>query len=83
MQASVVAAARQHPNAAVRYMAMRWPEEFRGTQDMAPVGPSPVQERMMIIPAERVLEFARSMATADLEPTSDPDPLSTLRLIEE
>ena len=72
----------------VRYMAMRWPDEFSGQPDMVPAATNYVQQNVIIIPADRIPEFARSLARAEprqVEGTSvrTVDPLAHHRLIEE
>ncbi len=72
----------------VRYMLMRWPGEFSRPDEVAPVVPNRVQENVITIPAERVPEFARFLARADLPQITDAsgrivDPLAGLEHIEE
>ena len=86
MEGNVVAASRTHPGPAVRYMLARYPEEFSRPDEVAPVGPNHVQENVIIIPAERVPEFARFLARAEPSLGSQSglaDPHTSLRLIEE
>lgn len=86
---NIVAATRAHPDVALRFAERKWPERWApGADDLPALGAgiALVQQNVIIIPAERIPEYARSLVVEEMAQAghgADDSRVAKLRVIEE